>query len=275
MAKATPPGEGAEMETVTAADGIEIAFKQTGSGPPLVLVHGTALDHNFWDLSDARSALAEHYTVYAIDRRGRGGSGDADVYELEREIEDVAAVVESIDAPVTLLGHSYGAICTLETADRVDTLQGLVLYEPAFTSEEGYPEVEQLLGAIQPLLADGEKEQALITDLNAVGMPETYIEELRSNPSWQELVDAADTLPREFERIIEYEFDADQFTGMTTPTLLLAGGESPQRLIDATETVDETLLDSRTVWTDGAAHFGPISKTDHFVEAVLGFSNES
>lgn len=275
MAEATPPDTGGEMETVTSADGTEIAFERSGSGPPLVLVHGTGLDHNFWDLSDVRSMLAEHYTVYAIDRRGRGGSGDADVYELEREIEDVAAVVESIDEPVTLLGHSYGALIALEAADRIDTLQGLVLYEPSFTPEEGAPEVEQLLGAIQSLLADGEKEQALLTDLNAVKMPEAHIEELRSSPSWQALVDAADTLPREFERIIEYEFDADRFTAMTTLTVLFAGGESPPGLIDVTETVDETLPASRSVRIDGVAHFGLISKADYFVEEVLAFRHES
>lgn len=273
MTEATPPDTGKEMESVTSPDGTEIAFERTGSGPPLVLVHGVGLDHNFWDLSDVRSAVAEHYTVYAIDRRGRGGSGDADEYDLGREIEDVAAVVESFDEPVTLLGHSYGALVALEAALRTDDLHGLVLYEPSFTPEEGAPEVEQLLGAIQPLLADGEKERALITGLTAVGMPEAYIEELRSTSRWQELVDAADTLPREFERIIEYEFDSDRFTGMTTPTLLLAGGESP--LIDATEIVDETLPDSRCVRIDGEAHFGLISKVDHFVEEVLAFRHES
>lgn len=190
MPKATLEDADTEMETVTSADGTTIAFERTGSGPPLVLVHGTGLDHNFWDLSGVGPALAENYTVYAVDRRGRGGSGDADVYELEREIEDVVAVVESIDDPVTLLGHSYGGLCTLEAAERIETLQSLVLYEP-FLPEEAAPMVlEELLGKIQPLLADGEKEQALITDLTAVGMPEEAIEELRSKPSWQELVDA-------------------------------------------------------------------------------------
>lgn len=260
------------METVTSADGTSVAFERTGSGPPLVLVHGAGLDHRFWELGDVRSALAEHYTVYAIDRRGRGESGDADAYELEREVEDVAAVVESTDEPVTLLGHSYGGLIALEAADRIDTLHGLVLYEPTVTPEEGAPVVEQQLGAIQPLIADGQKEQALITFLT---LPERYIEELRSSQRWQTLVDAADTLPRELEQIIEYEFDADRFTAMTTPTLLLSGVESPQPLIDATETVDETLPDSRIVRIDGVGHFGLISKTDHFVEAVLASSPSS
>lgn len=274
MAKATSPDEGAEIETVTSADGSEIAFARLGSGPPLVLVHGTALDHNFWDLSDVRSALAEHYTVSAIDRRGRGGSGDTDEYDLEREIEDVATVVESIDEPVTLLGHSFGALIALEAALRTDDLHGLVLYEPPFGPEVP-PEIEQLFGAIQALLANGEKEQALITDLTAVGMPETYIEELRSSPGWQALMDAADTIPREFERFFEYEFDTDRFEGMTTPTVLFTGGESHPSLIDATETVDETLPDSRIVVFDGHGHFAMNTATDRFIDELLTFIRET
>ena len=239
-----------------------------------MLVHGTGLDHRFWELGDVRSALAEHYTVYAIERRGRGGSGDADVYELEREIEDVAAVVESIDEPVTLLGHSYGALIALDAALRIGNLQGLVLYEPPFGPEIP-PEIEQLLGAIQALLADGEKEEALITDLTAVGTPEASLEELRSSPSWQTLVDAADTLPREFEAFFEYEFDTDRFTEINTPTVLLTGGESHPSLVELTAIVDETLPDSRIVVFDGQGHFAMNSAPERFVEEVLAFIPES
>lgn len=184
----------------------------------------------------------------------------------------MSTVVESINEPVTFLGHSYGGLIALEAADRIDTLQGLVLYEPTVTPEEGAPVVEQQLGAIQSLLADGEKEKALIT---FVTLPERHIEELRSSQRWQTLVDAADTLPRELKRIIEYEFDTDRFTAMTTPTLLLSGGESPPPLIDATETVDETLPRSRIVRIDEVGHWGLISKSDHCVEEVLAFLHES
>lgn len=224
MPKAIPEDADTEVETITSADGTTIAFKRTESGPPLVLVHGAGLDHDFWDLPGVRPALAENETVSAVDRRGRGGSGDAVVYELEREIEDVVAVVESIDDPVTLFGHSYGGLCALEAAERTDTLQSLVLYEP-FVPEESYPIVEELLGKIQALLADGEREQALITDVTAMGMPEGYTEELRSKPSRQELVDATHTIPREFGQLIEYEFDTGRFAELTTPTLLVTGGK--------------------------------------------------
>ena len=115
MARATSPDTGTKLETVTSVDGTEIAFERTGNGPPLVLVHGGGTDHGFWERSDVRPTHAEHCTVYAMDCHGVGQSGDvresgalasqpesrrdsgnATVYELAREFEDVAAVVDAI-----------------------------------------------------------------------------------------------------------------------------------------------------------------------------------
>ena len=99
---------------VTSKDGTPLAYWRCGEGPPLVLVHGTAADHSRW--GPVLPAFEERFTVYAVDRRGRGGSGDSDEYAVEREFEDVAAVVDSLGEPVNLLGHSYGALCALEAA---------------------------------------------------------------------------------------------------------------------------------------------------------------
>jgi pimeloyl-ACP methyl ester carboxylesterase len=100
--------------TVTTESGTPVAYWRSGKGPPLVLVHGTAADHSRW--SPVLPALEERFTVNAIDRRGRGGSGDTDDYPVEREFEDVAAVVDSLGEPVNLLGHSYGGLLALEAA---------------------------------------------------------------------------------------------------------------------------------------------------------------
>ena len=94
------------METVTSADGTEIAFERTGSGPPLVLVHGGIGDHRFWDFSGVRPALVDHCTVYAMGRRGCGESEFPGSFAKEQEAEDVTAVADAIDEPVILLGHS-------------------------------------------------------------------------------------------------------------------------------------------------------------------------
>src|SRR5690349_18162579 len=102
------------MLTARSKDGTSIAFTRSGSGPPLVLVHGTTADHTRW--APILPELETRFTVHAVDRRGRGGSGDGPRYALDREFDDIAAVVDAIGAPVMLLGHSYGAICSLEAA---------------------------------------------------------------------------------------------------------------------------------------------------------------
>jgi pimeloyl-ACP methyl ester carboxylesterase len=103
------------QESVTSKDGTPIAYWQSGQVPPLVLVHGTAADHGRW--APVLPAFEERSTVCAVDRRGRGGSGDPEeVYVIEREFEDISAVVDSLGEPTILLGHSYGALCALEAA---------------------------------------------------------------------------------------------------------------------------------------------------------------
>src|SRR5437667_5494724 len=104
------------MRTIASNDGTSIAFTRGGTGRPLVLVHGTTADHTRW--MPLLPELEARFTVYAVDRRGRGGSGDAEDYSIEREFDDVAAVVDAIAEPVFLLGHSYGAVCALEASLR-------------------------------------------------------------------------------------------------------------------------------------------------------------
>jgi pimeloyl-ACP methyl ester carboxylesterase len=102
------------METIHSKDGTPIAHQRSGIGAPLVLVHGTGGAYTRWE--PILTALQTHFTVYAVDRRGRGESGDADTYAIEREFEDIAAIVDSLGEPALLLGHSFGAICALEAA---------------------------------------------------------------------------------------------------------------------------------------------------------------
>lgn len=284
MSKTTSPDAGTDGETVTSADGTEIAFERTGSGPPLVLVPGGAIDRSgWWELADVRPTLAEHCTVYAIDRRGRGESGDADEYGLEREAEDVAAVAGSVDDPATVFGHSFGGLCALEASLRTDNLRGLILYEPGgnlILHEPGVavgnePDFEEMFNEIEPLLADGENEQALLSLMDAVEFPSAHVDAARSAPHWQGKVDAAHTMLREGQALLEYEFDAERFAAMTTPTLLLAGGESPQWFKDGTEALEDALPNGRIATIDGAKHFAMVSEPDRFVDEVLAFVQDS
>ena len=261
------------LQTVTSTDGTPIAFERTGNGPPLVLVHGTTADHARW--APVLPGFEEQFTVYAIDRRGRGESGDATEYELEREFDDVATVVNSIDEPVVLLGHSYGAVCSLEAALRTDNLRALILYEPPIPVGDHEISQEDELAEMKALLDAGEDEEALILFLNEVAdIPPAQIDALRAAPNWQARVDAAHTAYRESQAPDSYHFDPARFEQMTAPTLLLMGGESPRRLKDAVESVADALPDSRIVVLEGQEHVAMNTAPDLFVDAVLSFIDD-
>ena len=259
------------MESVTSADGTPIAFEHTGSGPPLVLVHGMAGNHARWELFNIRPTLSEHTTVYAIDRRGHGESGDANEYALVLEFEDVAAVVDSIDDPVNLLGHSHGGLCVLEAALRTDNLRTLIVYEPAGPWEE-HLYSEKLYEELETLVEDGENEQALLLFLReVVELPESQIDDLRAAPNWSARVAEAPTLPREYRSPTTYEFDPERFADMTTPTLLLVGGESPQWAKEATDALNDALPKSRISVLEGQGHLAMNTAPDLFIDEVLAF----
>ena len=116
------------MESIYSKDGTLIAFERGGSGPPLVVVHGTSANHNAW--SAVLPAFNNVFTVYALDRRGRGLSGDGATYAIEREYEDIAAVIDSIGEPVDLCGHSYGALCALGYVYVVPAQLIVLLFDP-------------------------------------------------------------------------------------------------------------------------------------------------
>lgn len=267
---------GSEMETVTSIDGTEIAFERTGSGPPLVLVYGNGDVHQFWEEGGIRLALAGHYTVYAIERRGRGKSGDAATYELEREAEDVAAVVEAIDEPVTLLGHSGGALYSLEAALQTDNLRNIMLYEPPIQVGDHDLDIDEEITEMKALIDRGENEQALVLfKRDIAGLLPKELDALRSAPIWQHMVDAVRTLPRELQAISEYQFEAARFADVTTPTLLLSGGESPPLYEDATEAVNDALPNSRIATFEGEQHMAMHTAPDRFVDEVITFIEES
>lgn len=264
----------AKLETVTSTDGTKIAYERNGSGPPLVLVHGTTADHTRW--APVLPALEEHFTVYAMDRRGRGESGDADEYALGREVEDVVAVVESIDEPVILLGHSYGALCSLEAALQTDDLRRLILYEPPLPVGDHDPDTEDVLDEMTALVDDGENEQALVQFFREIArVPTTELDALRSAPNWSARVDAAHTAIREERARKEYEFDAARFARVSTSTLLLSGSESAPFLTDGTDVLNDTLPNSRIAVLDGQAHAAMNTAPELFIDEVLAFIHES
>jgi pimeloyl-ACP methyl ester carboxylesterase len=258
-----------QLEQVISADGTPIGYRRGGHGRPLVLVHGTSADHSRW--APILPVLEGSFTVYAVDRRGRGASGDAPAYTIEREFEDIVALVNAIDGPVDILGHSYGALCALEAALRSARVGRLVLYEPPVpTGIDLYPVgfVERL----QALLAAGDRDTLLTNFFQVVvRMPPQQIELRRRAPDWPARRTAAHTIPHELENAVTYRFEPARFARLTAPTLLLAGGDSPEVFTAATAAVHAALPDARIAVLPGQQH-AAISAAPHLVLAqVLRF----
>lgn len=259
------------MHKVQSADGTNIAYEIRGQGPPLVMVHGSSLDHTRWGSSITR--LAEHFTLVLMDRRGRGASGDGPVYSIEREFEDVAAVVDAVGRPVHLLGHSYGAVCSLEASRLTPSIDKMVLYEPPLPmGDAGALFGKSMPERLEELLQKGERDTLVEVFLRGVvGCTAAEVHSLRSSSTWKVRLQAAHTLPREVRMAETFRFDAARFFTVRVPTLLLLGTESPKFMRDSTLAAATALQNSRVESLEGQGHAAMTTAPDMFLRKVLAF----
>jgi pimeloyl-ACP methyl ester carboxylesterase len=206
---------------VTSADGTRIGCWRYGEGTPLVLVHGSSDDHSRW--SRVGTLLARTFTVYAVDRRGRGASGDSVEYSLEAEARDIEAVLAVLGRPAYLLGHSYGAICCLEAAARGANVSRLVLYEPPLPVSD-VPWGADTPQGLQELLDSGDREGVVLRFFRDMArMEESQLDTMRAVPSFAARLAIAHTLPRELAFSRQCRTDGARLRAIRCPTLLLRG----------------------------------------------------
>ena len=261
----------AVMLKTLSSDGTEIAYWQTGTGgPALLLVHGTTADHTAFDA--VLTGLEPHFTVFTMDRRGRGGSGDSARFSIEREFEDVAAVVGSIGAPVNVLGHSYGALCALEAAQLTSKITRLVLYD-APVINMGLDELPVgFVEELDELLDQGRRDQVLERVYQILGMSAAEIEQRRTHPSWPGRVAAAHTVPRELRAgALQYRFNWAALAEINQPTLLLCGEHSGPRLRASTAALHSVLPTSQVVVLRGQGHVGLRTSPELIASEVIAF----
>jgi pimeloyl-ACP methyl ester carboxylesterase len=259
---------------VTSRDGTEIAYWSSGEGPPLLMVHGVTADHSRW--APVLPYLEPACTVFAMDRRGRGASGDGPDYQLAREWEDVAAVVEAIargtDSAVDLYGHSYGGLCAYGGATLTAHVRRLVLYE-------GWPSEDPAAHAVLPgvgrqleaLLAAGEHDAVVEALFRGFGTSDEEIAGMRAQPSWQARVAGAPTIPRELAASSGAYFDPRQAATITVPTLLLTGADSDDPAVRDAPVVAAALPDARVAVIEGQGHLADVLAPDTFAGHVLAF----
>jgi len=219
------------MTTTSSADGTKIAYTRAGTGPALVLVDG-ALCYRGSSPNDALAKeLTAHFTVYTYDRRGRGESGDTGPYALEREVEDIAALVKEAGGEAFLFGISSGAALALEAA-RTLPVPKLALYEPPFVVDGTRPPVPADYPArLEAALAAGKRGTAVKMFMTeGVGLSGATVAMMRIMPFWAKLKRVAHTLPYDTAAVGGHQsgrpLPAD-WPEVTGPVLVLDGGRSP------------------------------------------------
>ncbi|GAB3690309.1 alpha/beta hydrolase [Salinarchaeum chitinilyticum] len=249
------------MQTTKSTDGTTIGYETHGAGEPLVLVHGSTATRDAWDPHVPH--LEEAAELHAVDRRGRGSSGDADDYALEREVEDVQSVLAATGAN-RLFGHSFGGLCALEAARETD-LDELVLYEPAVPAVD--PQTARAADRMAEYLESGDREGAMRFAFDVM----LEIDDVETLPHWPEVIALAEATQREFAAVETYELPGALDCG--ADTLVLTGEHSPPSLRKAARRVHERLRDGTLVEIEGVGHAG-IEDPAAVAEPVLEFLAE-
>jgi pimeloyl-ACP methyl ester carboxylesterase len=235
------------METVTSKDGTRIAFDQSGEGPAIILVVG-AFNDRATGAPLARS-LEQHFTVFNYDRRGRGESGDTAPYAIEREIEDLDALIAQAGGSACIFGYSSGATLALRTAAYGLAISQLALYEPPPTGAKA----GQIAAQLTEFIAEGRRGDAVeLFQTEAVGIPAAIVAQMRNAPFRPALEKMAHTLV--YESTILKSLPAGLIASVRVPTLVIDGEESPEVMRQAAQSLADALPDARYRTLKGQGH---------------------
>ena len=253
--------------SVTSADGTRIGLLTAGEGPALLLVHGGMGCIESWQPLWGR--LTSRWRVTAMDRRGRGTSGDTGPYDLSREYQDIAAVAASLagDGPVDVFAHSIGATCALGAAASGAPVRRLALYEPPGpqTAPKEWRE------RVTALIADGKPGPAMVSFLREMGLSATQIDELKNAPrDYDVLPIVSATMPREALALATVDVTA-LAAAVTVPVLLLLGSRSPAWARDLTGALADVLPQSTLAVLDGQGHDAIDSAPELLADRLAGF----
>ena len=216
--------------------------------------------------------LSSRFTACAMDRRGRGGSEDAPEYSLQKEAEDVAAVVDSRPGAVFVLSHSYGAVAALEAAFLTDHIAKLILYEPPV-----HDPVDRALAVadeIERMIAAGEPEQAIVVfQTEVVEQSPADIAALKTRPAWPVLVATIGLQPRQMRALAGYRFDAERMRAVDMPTLLLIGGDTTSpSMKQAINSLQAALPNPTVTVLEGQEHNAMDTARETLAAAIIGFA---
>ena len=247
------------MTTVRSKDGTTIAFERTGSRPPLILVDGALCWRESGPARKVAAALADRFTVITYDRRGRGESGDTPPYSVEREVEDIQALIAEAGGRAHACGFSSGGVLAMEAARAGAAIDRLVVYEAPFIVDDSRPPVSsRYVPQLNELLAAGRRGDAVKLFMRLVGMPKILLAVSPLFPGWGKLKGVAHTLPYDAacmgDTQVGRPLEAAHWGAVTVPTLVMVGGKSPAWMANGMRSLAELLPDGRLQVLEGQTH---------------------
>jgi pimeloyl-ACP methyl ester carboxylesterase len=244
------------MNTVTAKDGTSIAYDTQGQGPAVILVGG-ALNTRLSG-SQLAQPLSEHFTVYTYDRRGRGDSGDTKPYAVEREVEDIEAIIDQAGGVACLYGHSSGAALALEAALKLGgKVKKLAMYEAPYNDEDEAKRAwKEYTTQLTNLLAANRPGDAVALFMKLVGTPVEQIEGMRYSPSWSSLEALAPTLAYDHTAIMgeDASVPTERAASVIVPTLTMNGGASYAFMYDTAKALSNAIPQGQIRTLEGQTH---------------------
>ncbi len=244
------------MQKVTSNDGVEIAYEKTGKGPAVILVDGALCSRAFGPMPKLVPLLAPHFTVYHYDRRGRGDSENTQPYAVEREIEDIEALIKEAGGSAFVLGVSSGAALAIKAAAQGLNIKKLALYEPPFmVAKNGHRPPADHESQLKSLIAADRRGDAVTFFMTKmVGAPAIFAFIMRLLPLWSKLKAVAHTLPHDAAVMGDFSLPTRVVSSVTAPTLVMDGGKSPESLRLAVQAVAEALPGARRLTLAGQTH---------------------
>jgi pimeloyl-ACP methyl ester carboxylesterase len=237
-------------------DGTAIAYERSGHGPALILVDGALCSRGFGPMPKLAALLARHFTVYIYDRRGRGESGDALPYAKEREVEDIAALIQEAGGSASLVGLSSGAALALEAAASGLHIEKVIAYEPPFVGDNGRRSGTEHEGELKRLVAAGNRGGAVRYFMrDMVGVPAPVVVMMQVMPwVWRKLKAVAHTLPYDAAVMSGFKVPTARLASVKVPTLAMHGSKTDTRLQDAARAVAAAVPGAQHRTLEGQTH---------------------
>ena len=264
------------QKQVTSQDGTSIAFEQSGSGPAVILVASSLADRS--DTKRLAALLAPHFTVINYDRRGRGASGDTAPYAVEREVEDLDALIVDAGGSAYVFGSSSGAVLALQAAAGGADIRKLAIYEPPFVVDDsGPPQPADFDSQINQLLAADRRSEAVKFFMSkGMGVPGFVLTFMRLMPGvWSKLKAMAHTIPYDLAIMGDTRsgkpLDAEKWSAAKVPTLVMDGGKSGPAQRNAVQALTDVLPNAERRTLEGQTHAAPVMAPKKLAPLLIEF----